>query len=113
MSKPIRTDSFNLDVSTHRETPPFEGGSLVGLIVGFSCTFIFFILAARLIILDELLRHSTYDALLIRDVRRLRNDCNKDDEGIDQINREFEEAEIKRNVKVDDVAAAKELAEIN
>ena len=107
------TETWNFDEDTHREFPPVEGGSLVGMIVGFGCTFIFFTTAVILIVRDEIIRHRTYEKLVERDIRRLKNDHKQSDEDVDRILNEFLEAEEKRGQAVDATAAAKELAEIN
>lgn len=55
---------FNLNSNTHREKTEFEGASLIGVSLGFACTGIFLIIAASLIIYDEVKRHKTYEALI-------------------------------------------------
>lgn len=86
---------------------------MVGLIIGYCIVVVFFAIAAYLIITDEIKRHRTYEALIARDIRRLKNECNQTPAEIDRIDNEFAEAEANRGKKIDATAAALELAEIN
>ena len=111
--KPIRTETFNFAENTFQEKPALEGSALVGIIIGYCIVIIFFALAAYLIITDEIKRHRTYEALIARDIRRLKNECNQTPADITRIDTEFDEAEANRGKKIDATAAALELAEIN
>lgn len=54
------------------EKPEFEGGALIGVILGFSVTFIFMLYGAIRIILDECQRHVDYKVQLDKDVAKLK-----------------------------------------
>ena len=107
------TNTWNFADNTHREFPPVEGLSMIGMVLGFGATFIFFVTAVILIVRDEIIRHRTYEKLIERDIRRLKTDHKQSDEDVERILKEFDEAEEKRGQAVDATAAAKELAEIN
>lgn len=53
------------------EKPEFEGGALIGVILGFSVTFIFMLYGAIRIIMDECHRHAEYKEQLVKDVAKL------------------------------------------
>ena len=78
--KAVFTEKWNFDETTHRASPPIEGSSLIGMILGFGATFIFFTIAVILIVRDEIIRHHTYEKLIERDIRRLKTDCDQTDE---------------------------------
>ena len=69
---------------------------MAGLLIGFISTFIFFVIAATLIIKDEIQRHNTYEQLLVRDQRKLTTDCGLTQQQFDAVEAEFLEAEKKR-----------------
>ena len=79
------------------------------MIVGFTCTGIFLIGAAILIIYDEIKRHEMYGALIEKDKKKLVRECNYTDEKMKELEEEFKEAERTRNEKIDAKAAAKDL----
>ena len=86
---------------------------MLGMIVGFSCTAVFLISAAILIIYDEVTRHKTYDELIRRDLRKFKSSFQFNQDQMDVLEKDFQDAEEKRNRKVDATADAKELQEIN
>ena len=71
-AKPKATWVFNFDENTHREPTTFEGISLVGFVLGFACLAVFLIIAAAMIIYDEVKRHKTYQTLIDRDIEKLK-----------------------------------------
>ena len=108
----IATEHFNMSEDGHRVTPPIEGTALIGMVVGFGSTFVFFVIAAILIISDEIKRHKDYAAQIERDLKRF-DEFYYDDQQRAGLEKEFMEAEAKRGVRVDARAAAQELSAIN
>lgn len=111
--KDVSTTTFRIGPETHQEDPGYEGGKFTGMIVGFSCLAIFIVVAAFLIIRDEINRHKNYEKLIERDIRKLRDQCGQTPEQMEHIMNDFEESEAKRGQNKDDEKARQELADIN
>ena len=111
--KEVSTSRFCVKDGTFREPHKIEGGVLSGMIIGFTCTGIFLVGAAILIIYDEIKRHEMYGALIEKDKKKLVKECNYTDEKMKELEEEFKEAERTRNEKIDAKAAAKDLSAIN
>ena len=70
--KEVTTRVFNFDEGSYQSESD-KGDPMLGMIVGFSCTAVFLISAAILIIYDEVTRHKTYDELIRRDLRKFKS----------------------------------------
>ena len=107
------TDKFNNGPETHGEPAEFEGGYMVGAILGFLFTGIFMVFAVINSLWDEYKRHKFYEAKIRSDQQRLQENYNVTPADIQFFIREFEEKERTRGVKKDTAAEQAELAEIN
>ena len=87
------TNKFCMTSDCMAEKPEFEGGPLVGVILGFSVTFLFMLFGAIKIIIDEIERHAKYNQDLIDDVEKLKNRYQLTDQQIKDIDEKFHERE--------------------
>ena len=110
--KGTSTTFFEQTEGINQGNEDFDDG-MVGIIIGFAVTAVFLLIAATLVITDEVLRHKTYSALIARDLRKFKTDWDYTDGQMANLEKEFEELEAKRGQSVDAAAAAKELQEIN
>ena len=107
------TQEFNNGPLTHGKPAEFEGGYMIGCIIGFLLTGIFMICAVINSLYDEYKRHKFYEAKIRSDQQRLQENYNVTPADIQVFIREFEEKERTRGVKKDTAAEQAELAEIN
>lgn len=66
------TDRFCMSDKCHAEKPEFEGGNLIGIIVGFVVTGLFMIFGVVVIIRDEIKRIHDFRDQLVQDRNKLK-----------------------------------------
>jgi|Transcript_43156 hypothetical protein len=110
----LYTITFKEGPNTNGGPEEFEGGNLIGLIIGFVCTGIFMIFASIEIILDEIARHASFKKKIVQAESELLTYVKYCDRTtVNKWLQEFEEKEKARGSKVDTEKERKELQEIN